>query len=116
MACEMSERPPKDAPTTETARVGLAIHAVFDAEREAVGVKAVPSEAFEAGTDPRAMIETLATISAKANFLAADVIRAYDADDARRRELYEHFASLKENMLNDMLRQQEAEEAAERDA
>lgn len=85
--------------------VSLAIRAVFDHTHESVGVDAVGSAAFEAGQDTRAMIETLAAITAKANSIAAEVIEQWDAPEERRKELYEHYAALKENMLNDMLQQ-----------
>ena len=83
--------------------VSLTVRAVFDPKEEAVGVDAVASQAFESGQDTRAMIETLAAITAKANCIAAEVIQHWDAPDQKKAELYEHFAALKENMLNDML-------------
>lgn len=93
------------------ATISIAINAVYDAEQESVGLSVAPSEAFESGVDTRAMIESLAAIVAKTNQIAADVIRQWDDTDERKKQLIEHFASLKEHMLADMLRQQEAEEA-----
>lgn len=89
----------------EQEEVNLAIRAAFDHAEEAVGVEAVGSDAFEAGHDTRAMIEILAAITAKANCIAAEVISRWQAPEERKQELYEHYAALKENMLNDMLRQ-----------
>lgn len=91
--------------------ISIAVNAVYDTDQEAVGLSVAPSEAFEAGSDTRAMIESLAAIVAKTNQIAADVIRQWDAPEDRKKLLIEHFASLKENMLADMLRQQDAEEA-----
>ncbi|MBI1368745.1 MAG: hypothetical protein GC162_08855 [Planctomycetes bacterium] len=89
--------------------VSLAIRAVFDADEESVGVEALPSEAFEAGDDARAKVEILAAITARANALAAQVINQFDADESRRKELFEHYAFLKESILSDMLQQSAAE-------
>lgn len=91
--------------------ISIAVNAVYDVQEEAVGLSVAPSEGFESGVDTRAMIESLAAIAAKANQIAAEVIRQWDAPEERKKLLIEHFASLKENMLADMLRQQEAEEA-----
>jgi hypothetical protein len=88
--------------------VSLEIRAAFDPQREAVGLTAQASPAFDDGPDTRAKIEVLAAITAKANSIAAEVIRSWPADDMRRRELFEHYASLKEQMLNDMLVQVDA--------
>lgn len=85
--------------------VSLTIRAVFDHAQEAVGVDAVASPKFETGEDTRAMIEILAAITAKANCVAAEVIDQWNAPEERKKELYEHYAALKENMLNDMLQQ-----------
>ncbi|MEX2672607.1 MAG: hypothetical protein WD294_10905 [Phycisphaeraceae bacterium] len=90
---------------SEQDEVSLTVRAVFDHAAEAVGVDAVGSPAFEGGEDTRAMIEILAAITAKANCVAAEVIEHWNAPDERKQELYEHFAALKENMLNDMLQQ-----------
>jgi len=89
--------------------VSLAVRAVYDHGDQAVGLEAVASEAFDRGEDPKAQVEVLAAIAAKANALASDVIQRYDPDPGRRQELYEHFASLKEHMLNDMLEQDDRE-------
>jgi hypothetical protein len=83
--------------------VSLIVRAVYDAEQESVGVDAVGSEAFESAADLRAMVEILAAVSAKANCLAAQVIRDWNAPEDRKRALFDHFAGLKENMLNEML-------------
>ena len=91
--------------------VSLALRATFDSQREAVGLIAEASQAFDDGPDTRAKIEVLAAITAKANSIAAEVIRSWDADDQRRRELYEHYASLKEQMLNDMLEEGRSQES-----
>jgi len=85
--------------------VSLSIRAAFDEAHEAVGLFAEASEAFDDGENTRAKIEVLAAITAKANSIAAEVIRSWPADDQRRQELYEHYASLKEQMLHDMLEQ-----------
>jgi hypothetical protein len=90
---------------TEAEEVSLAIRAVFDAEQESVGVEAHASEAFDAGEDTRAKIEVTAAIAARANGIAADLIHRWDADEERKRALFDHFAALKENMLNEMLEQ-----------
>ena len=81
------------------------MRAAFDPERETIGLTAEPSAAFDEGKDTRAKIEVLAAIIARSNAIAADVIRIYAPEDAQRKELYEHFASLKEQMLNDMLQE-----------
>lgn len=91
----------------ESEEVSLAIRAVYDHTHESVGVDALGSPDFESGHDTRAMIEILAAVTAKANAIAAEVIEQWDAPEQRKKELYEHFAALKENMLNDMLRQQQ---------
>ncbi|MBI1375039.1 MAG: hypothetical protein GC159_20160 [Phycisphaera sp.] len=83
--------------------VGLHIRAIYDQQHEAVGIDAVPSDAFASGEDPKAMIEVLAAITAKANFIAAEVIESWDAPAEHKANLFEHYAALKENMLNDML-------------
>lgn len=83
--------------------VSLAIRAVYDAQQEAVGIDAIASEAFDEGDDTRARIEVVAGIAARANCIAAEIIRQWDAPEERKRGLYDHFASLKESMLNDML-------------
>jgi len=83
--------------------VSLIIRAMYDAEQEAVGIDAQPSDAFADGSDPKAMIEILAAITAKANSIAAEVIEGWQAAPERKSELLEHYAGLKENMLNDML-------------
>ncbi len=90
--------------------ISLTLHALYDVEREAVGVDLKPSPAFEAVTDTKAVIETLAAITAKANFVAGEVIRSWDVDDARRQELVEHYAALKEHMLASMLHEVERRE------
>ena len=90
---------------SEADEVSVAIRAVYDAQAESVGLDAVASEAFDAAADTRAMVECLAAITAKANAIAAAVIGRYDASDDRKRELYEHYASLKEHMLNHMLQE-----------
>ena len=92
----------------ESQTVSLSIRAAFDEQREAVGLFAEASRAFDDGDNTRAKIEVLAAITAKANSIAAEVIRSWDASDARRRELFDHYASLKERMLNDMLEQVDA--------
>jgi hypothetical protein len=51
------------------------------------------------------MVEILAAINAKSNALATIVIQSYTDDADRRRELFDHFAGLKEHMLNDLLEQ-----------
>ena len=89
----------------EAEEVSLAIRAVYDHAHESVGVDAVGSPAFESGEDARAMVEILAAITAKANCIAAEVIEQWSDDPDRQKDLYEHYAALKENMLNDMLRQ-----------
>jgi hypothetical protein len=85
--------------------VRLTIHAAFDPAEELVGIAVEGSPAFEAGRDTRAMIEILAGIVAKANFMAAEIIRHWDAPDERRKQLVDHFAGLKEEMLANMLEQ-----------
>ena len=94
---------------SESDEVSLAIRAVYDREQEAVGVEAMASEAFDAGEDTRAKIETLAAITARANCIAAEVIAQWDAPEERKKELFDHYASLKETMLNDMLEQLDEE-------
>ena len=89
----------------ETREVSLTIRALFDQEHESVGLIAEASQAFDDGPDTRAKVEVLAAITAKANSIAAEVIRSHEPDEQRRQELYAHFASLKEHMLNDMLEQ-----------
>ena len=93
--------------------VSLAIRAVFDAEQESVGVEAQASEAFDAGEDTRAKIETAAAVAARANCIAADIIQRWDADESRKRALFDHFAALKENMLNEMLEQMDSSQPEE---
>jgi len=85
--------------------INLVIRGVYDLEQEAVGVDAMPSALFERGDQPRAMIEILAAINAQANAMATHVINGFTHDEQRRRELIDHFAGLKENMLNDLLEQ-----------
>jgi hypothetical protein len=87
----------------ESPEVSLTIRAIFDPQREAVGLIADASEGFDDGPDTRAKVEVLAAITAKANSVAAEVIRTCEPDPQRRQELYAHYASLKEHMLNDML-------------
>lgn len=87
----------------DPAEVSLAIRAVFDAQTESVGLDAIASEAFDSGTDTRAMVECLAAITAKANCIAAAVIGRWQGPEQRKQELFNHYASLKEHMLNDML-------------
>lgn len=91
----------------QPSEISLTIKAMFDEEREAVGLVAEASEPFDEGANTRAKVEVLAAITAKANSIAAEVIRSGEADPARREQLYAHFASLKEHMLNDMLEQVE---------
>lgn len=88
---------------SDSHQVSLIIRGMFDQQQEAVGVDAVGSDAFETGHDMRAMIEILAAIAAKANCMAAQIIGDWDAPEDRKKALFEHFAELKENMLNDML-------------
>lgn len=83
--------------------LSLTIHASYDSEHEAVGLTAQASDAFDDGPDTRGKIEILAAITAKANSIAAQVIRTWEAGEDRRRELYDHYATLKEQMLQDML-------------
>lgn len=85
--------------------ISLTVRCMYDLEQEAVGIDAMPSPAFERGDNPRAMVEILAAVNAKSNALATAVIQAYTEDLDRRRELFDHFAGLKENMLNDLLEQ-----------
>jgi len=96
-----------------TSHVALTVRAIFDSESESIGISAEASEAFDAGGDTRAQIEVLAAITAKANCIAADVIGRWDADDDRKRALFDHYAALKENMLHDMLRQLDLDADAE---
>lgn len=93
-----------DEPANDADEVSLTLRAVFDDAREAVGLAVHASDAFDASDNTRAKVEVLASIASKANALAAEIIRTWTQDDAQRRELYEHFASLKEHMLNDMLK------------
>jgi hypothetical protein len=91
--------------TTPNDEISLTIRCLYDLEREAVGIDAMPSSAFERADQPRAMVEILAAINAKSNALATIVIQSYTDDADRRRELFDHFAGLKEHMLNDLLEQ-----------
>ena len=85
--------------------VSLTLRATFDAERESIGLVAEPSRSFDEGDNTRAKIEVLAAITAKANSIAAELIRQSEPSEPRRQDLYEHFAGLKEQMLNDMMEQ-----------
>ncbi len=92
-----------DSETESQGEVSLTIRAAFDDEQEAVGLVAEASEGFDDGQDMRAKVEILAAISAKANCIAAEIIRSWDTDENHRKQLYDHFAFLKEQMLTDML-------------
>ena len=72
-----------------------------------MGVDVQPSPAFADGADTRAMIETLAALTAKANYMAGQIIADWDDTDARKAELMDHYAALKENMLNSMFEEAE---------
>lgn len=98
----------QDASNTPPRDVSLTIRGIFDDEREAVGLAVQASESFDESDNTRAKVEVLAAIASKANALAAEIIRTWTEDDAQRRSLYEHFASLKEHMLNDMLKRMDA--------
>ncbi|MDH3585295.1 MAG: hypothetical protein OER86_13915 [Phycisphaerae bacterium] len=87
----------------ESGELNLLIRAIYDAEEEAVGIDSVASDAFEAGNHPQAGLQMLAAMAAKANSLAADVIGRFEADDAQKKQLFEEFAYLKEQMLEQML-------------
>ena len=84
-------------------QTSLAIQAVYDPDTESVGVEAIASPAFEEPGATRARIEILAAVTARANCIAAQVIQQWDADDDRKKALFDHYAELKEHMLNDML-------------
>lgn len=83
--------------------VSLILRALYDHDQEAVGIVSEASQAFETGDDTRAQIEILAAVTAKANCMAAQIIRDWDADEEHKKQLVEHYAALKENMLNDLL-------------
>ncbi len=100
-----------DTPQNPDEAVSLVIRALYNDEKQAVGVEALASEAFDAGDHPQAMMECLAAITARANCIAAAVIRRYDAPDERKKQLFEHYASLKEHMLNDMLEDLDRDES-----
>ena len=63
------------------------------------------------GDDTRAVIEILAAVTAKANHLAATTIAAWDAPDERKKDLFDHYAALKESMLQNLLDQDGAQQA-----
>ncbi len=96
---------------TQTDEISLIIRAIYDQEREAVGVVTEGSETFEHGGDTRAQIEILAAVTAKANCMAAQIVRDWPGDEDRKKELIDHFAALKENMLNDLLNRLDEENA-----
>jgi hypothetical protein len=102
---------PQD-PVDHDNAVSLAVRAVYDDERQAVGVDAIASEAFDLGDHPQAMLECLAAITARANCIAASVIGRFEGTDDQKKQLFDHFASLKEHMLNDMLRDMDRSESA----
>lgn len=83
--------------------VSLVIQAVYDSDEQAVGLSAEPSSAFGEPAEVSRAIELLAAVTARTNCLAAEIIcnSAEQAED--RKALYEHFAALKEHMLDDML-------------
>ncbi len=93
--------------SNESGEVSLSLHAQYDTVQEAVGIELQPSPAFEAVVDPQAVIEILAAVAAKANFLASEIIAAWEAEDDRKKELLDHFAGLKEHMLSSMLHEAE---------
>jgi hypothetical protein len=90
---------------TDLGEISLVVRAIYDRGNEAVGLACDASDAFASGAEPRAQIEILAALSAKANCLAAEVVRNWDAEEERKKALIDHYASLKENMLNEMLEQ-----------
>ena len=68
-----------------------------------MGIDSVASDAFEAGNHPGANLQMLAALTAKANSMAADVIGRFEADDEQKKQLFEEFTYLKEQMLEQML-------------
>jgi hypothetical protein len=83
--------------------VELNVRAVYDSESEAVGLDVTPSAAFSQASDTQAVVEILAAVAAKVNFMAAEAIGAWADDPDRQQKAFDHFATLKENMLQDML-------------
>ena len=90
---------------SQPGEVSLIIRAIYDQPNEMVGIDVEGSPAFEAASDTRSMIEILAAVVAKSNFMAAEIIRNWDADDERKKALVDHFSGLKEEMLASMLEQ-----------
>ncbi len=91
---------------TSSQEIALLIRAVYDHAQESVGIDAQPSTGWESADDPRAKVEILAAIAAKANHYAADLIRDYPATEERKQSLYDHYAGLKEQMLEQMLNEE----------
>ncbi len=86
------------------------IRVMFDNEREAMGIDASASNYFDAAHDPQANLELLAALVAKANCMAAVLIGDVERQDSEKKKLYELYAALKEELLNDMIsRLEEAE-------
>lgn len=87
----------------DTHDITLTIEAVYDPQRDAVGIRVRASPKFEAVADTKVTLQVLATINAQTNLLAAQAINAHTDEDAGKRALLEHWASLKEYLLDQML-------------
>ena len=85
--------------------VGLTVRAAYDPEAEAVGLDVEPTDAFAEVSDIKAVVEILAACVAKCNFMTAEAIRVWDGTEQRKQEAFDHYAALKENMLQDLLDQ-----------
>lgn len=98
---------------SETVELNLTIAAVYDNLVQAVGVEVDASDAFDQPEYTQQLLEILATINAQSNQIASEVINTYAEDDNQRRALLEHYASLKEYILENMLNENDEGQAPE---
>ena len=92
---------------TQAEELKLNINAMYDQTMQAVGIEVDASESFDSPEFTKELLEILATINAQTNQIASEVINAYtDNDDTQKRALLDHYASLKEYILENMLEDQ----------
>ena len=89
--------------------LNLTVSAMYDNEMKAVGIEVDASEAFDQPEYTQQLLEILATINAQTNQIASEVINAFAEEDSDKRALLEHYASLKEYILENMIHEGNAE-------